>query len=59
MSFSKEIWGNNIWYLFHSLAHKIREEKFEVHKNNLIFIIKFKASSMFFFQRITIKYRIL
>ena len=40
MSFSKEIWGNNIWYLFHSLAHKIREEKFEVHKNNLIFIIK-------------------
>ena len=40
MSFSKEIWGNNICYLFHSLAHKIREEKFEVHKNNLIFIIK-------------------
>ena len=40
MSFSKEIWGNNIWYLFHSLAHKIREEKFDAHKNNLIFIIK-------------------
>ena len=40
MSFSKEIWGNNIWCLFHSLAHKIREEKFEVHKNNLIFIVK-------------------
>jgi hypothetical protein len=40
MSFSKEIWGNNIWYLFHSLAHKIREDKFEVHKNNLFFIIK-------------------
>ena len=39
MSFSKEIWGSNIWYLFHSLAHKIREDKFEVHKNNLFFII--------------------
>jgi hypothetical protein len=40
MSLSKETWGNNIWYLFHSLAHKIREDKFESQKNNIIFIIK-------------------
>lgn len=40
MSFSKETWGNNIWYLFHSLAHKIREDKFDIQKNNIIFIIK-------------------
>jgi hypothetical protein len=40
MSFDKEIWGNNIWYLFHTIAHKIKEEKFDHHKNNLIFIIK-------------------
>ena len=40
MSFSKETWGNNIWYLFHALAHKIREEKFEFQKNNFFFIIK-------------------
>lgn len=40
MSFSKETWGNNIWYLFHSLAHKIKEDKFEIHKENIFFIIK-------------------
>lgn len=40
MSFSKETWGNNIWFLFHSLAHKIKEDKFEFHKNNIVFIIK-------------------
>ena len=40
MSLSKESWGNNIWYLFHSLAHKLKEDKFESQKNNIIFIIK-------------------
>ena len=40
MSFSKETWGNNIWYLFHSIAYKIREDKFESQKNNIFFIIK-------------------
>ena len=40
MSLSKENWGNNIWYLFHSIAHKIKEDRFEFHKNNLFFIIK-------------------
>lgn len=40
MSFSKEIWGNNVWYLFHSIAHKIKEDKFEFHKKNLIYILE-------------------
>jgi hypothetical protein len=40
MSFSKETWGNNIWYLFHSLAHKIREDRFEFHKKDIFFVIK-------------------
>lgn len=40
MSISKEIWGNNIWYLFHTLAHKIKEDKFEFHKQNIFFVIK-------------------
>lgn len=40
MSLSKENWGNNIWYLFHSIAHKIKEDRFEFHRNNLFFIIK-------------------
>jgi hypothetical protein len=40
MSLSKESWGNNIWYLFHSLAHKLKEDKFESQKNNIVFIIK-------------------
>ena len=40
MSFSKEIWGGTIWNLFHTIAHKIKEEKFEFHKNNLIYILE-------------------
>ena len=40
MSFSKETWGNNVWFLFHTIAHKIKEDKFEFHKNTLIFILK-------------------
>ena len=40
MSFNKEIWGNNIWYLFHGIAHKIKEDEFLNNKENLIFIVK-------------------
>ena len=40
MSLCKETWGNNIWYLFHSIAHKIKEDRFEFHRTNLFFIIK-------------------
>ena len=40
MSFSKEIWGNNIWYLFHGIARKINENKFKQNKEDIIFILK-------------------
>lgn len=40
MSFSKEIWGNSIWNLFHTIAHKIKEDRFEFHKNTLIYILE-------------------
>lgn len=40
MSVSIEIWGNNIWYLFHTIAHKIKEDKFDIIKNDLIEVIK-------------------
>jgi hypothetical protein len=39
MSFSKEIWGSSVWNLFHSIAHKIKEDKFAIHKNTLIYIL--------------------
>ena len=38
MSFSKEIWGSSVWNLFHTIAYKIKEDKFEFHKSNLIYI---------------------
>jgi hypothetical protein len=40
MSFSKEIWGSSVWNLFHTIAYKIKEDKFEFHKNNLIYILE-------------------
>ena len=40
MSFSKEIWGSSIWNLFHTIAYKIKEDKFEFHKSNLIYILE-------------------
>ena len=40
MSFSKEIWGNCVWNLFHTIAHKIKEDRFTFHKNSLIFIVE-------------------
>jgi hypothetical protein len=46
MSFSKEIWGNAVWNLFHTIAHKIREDKFEFHKQNLIFILENICSTL-------------
>lgn len=40
MSFSKEIWGSSVWNLFHTIAYKIKEDKFEFHKSNLIYILE-------------------
>ena len=33
-------WGNNIWYLFHTIAHKIKESSFLEIKDDLIFILQ-------------------
>lgn len=38
MSVNKETWGNNIWFLFHTIAYKIKEEEFLNCKDDLIFI---------------------
>jgi hypothetical protein len=40
MSFSKEIWGSSVWNLFHTIAHKIKEDKFLFHKSNIIYNIE-------------------
>ena len=40
MSFPKEVWGATVWNLFHTIADKIKEDKFEFHKNNLIYILE-------------------
>ena len=40
MSFSKELWGNNMWYLFHTIAHKIKESEFAAEKSKIIDILK-------------------
>jgi len=40
MSFSKEIWGSSVWNLFHTIAHRIKEDKFIFHKSNIIYIIE-------------------
>jgi len=46
MSFSKETWGNNIWYLFHTIAHKIKETEFSNVKNDLIYLINIISSNL-------------
>lgn len=40
MAVSIEIWGPNIWGLFHGLSCKIREDKFLYHKDRLIYVLK-------------------
>tara|TARA_B100000989_G_C19500322_1_gene453968 strand:- start:489 stop:950 length:462 start_codon:yes stop_codon:yes gene_type:complete len=40
MSINIDIWGNNIWYLFHTIAHKLKEESFGLLKNDLIETVK-------------------
>lgn len=46
MSFTKETWGNNIWYLFHTIAHKIKESEFSNSKNDIITIVKMICSNL-------------
>ena len=40
MSYSKEIWGNTVWFLFHTIAEKIKEEKLNDSKSDIINVIK-------------------
>jgi hypothetical protein len=40
MAVSIEIWGPNIWGLFHGLSCKIKEDKFMLHKERLIYVLK-------------------
>lgn len=46
MTYSKEVWGNNIWYLFHSIAYKIKETEFSNIKNDLIYLITIICSNL-------------
>tara|TARA_Y100000389_G_scaffold204365_1_gene256502 strand:+ start:2680 stop:3147 length:468 start_codon:yes stop_codon:yes gene_type:complete len=43
---SKETWGNVVWYLFHSLAEKIDENKFNNNKNIIITTTKLICSCL-------------
>ena len=36
----KKVWGNNIWYLFHTLAEKIKEDKYLEQKDNLFKVLE-------------------
>ena len=40
MSIDITIWGNTVWFLFHTLAHKIKESDFNELKNDIIYVIK-------------------
>ena len=40
MSISIDIWGPNIWYLFHTIAYKLKESSFDIVKKNIIYITK-------------------
>lgn len=46
MSLPIELWGSNIWCLFHGLSCKINEDKFLYHKDRLIYIIKSICSTL-------------
>lgn len=46
MSFNKNIWGNTVWYLFHTLAYNIKESDFSEVKTDFIYIIKTISSNL-------------
>ena len=46
MSFDKKIWGNTVWYLFHTLAYNIKESDFSEVKTDFIYIIKTISSNL-------------
>lgn len=46
MTVNIQTWGNNIWYLFHTIAHKIKEQEFNNVKEDLIYILKTICSNL-------------
>ena len=46
MSIDIKIWGNNIWFLFHGLLHKLKDEHFSMWKDDYIFIFKSICSNL-------------
>ena len=46
MSYNIEMWGNTVWYLFHGIAHKIKDNEFNNVKDDIIFIIKTTCSCL-------------
>jgi hypothetical protein len=40
MAFDKSVWGNTTWYLFHTMAHNIKETEFLSIKSDLIYVVK-------------------
>ena len=46
MSFDKNIWGNTVWFLFHTLAHKIKESDFNELKNDIIYLVKTVSTNL-------------
>lgn len=43
---SREQWGNITWFLFHGIAEKIKEEKFNTNKELIINIIKLVCGNL-------------
>jgi hypothetical protein len=46
MALPIEVWGSNIWSLFHGLSYKIREDRFLYHRERLIYIVKSICSTL-------------
>jgi hypothetical protein len=46
MSFDKNVWGNTVWFLFHTLAHKIKESDFDELKNDIIYLVKTVSTNL-------------
>ena len=40
MSYTIDVWGNCVWYLFHTLIHIIKDDQFLELKNDIVYIIK-------------------
>lgn len=46
MSIPIETWGNNIWFLLHTISYKIKEDSFCIIKNDLIEVFRNICSNL-------------